>query len=97
MNVAPKKDVYSIGDILYFVAHGNPSPPYEWTELGSTYIVSRLSSLTTDSIRMENRRPTYKCTATNDVSDQETTRISTIVTIHAVRRPSTGITHSFSE
>src|SRR6218665_1201898 len=93
VNITHKKSVYFVGDILYCVANGNPSASYEWTELESTHVISRQSSLTIDSTWMENH--VYKCTAANNVSGKGTTSISTTVTIHAVKRQSLtdGIIH----
>ena len=90
VNITQRKDVYFVSDILYCVANGNPSPSYEWTELESTHVISRQSSLTIDNTWMENR--VYRCTAANNVSGKETS-VSTTVTIHAVKRQTAGIDH----
>ena len=88
MNITPKKDVYTIGDVLLCSANGNPTPTYEWTELGSNRVVSKVSSLTVYSTAMENHA--YKCTAKSNATGKGT-NISATITLLAIILPPTGL------
>ena len=82
------KDVYTLGDVLLCNADGNPTPTFEWTELGSNSVLSKGSSLTVNSTAMVNH--TYECTATSNTTGK-LTNISTTVTILAVILPPVGL------
>ena len=78
VSITPNKSTYSAGDVLHCFATGNPTPAFEWTEIGSAYYVDgpQLNVSETMVLKPES---TYRCTAVNKVAGKRSIVSATVV------------------
>src|SRR6218665_1380437 len=78
VSITPKKMTYSAGDVLRCSAAGNPSPAFEWTEIGSAYYVNGTQLNVSGTVVMK-PESSYRCTAVNNVAGQRKIAYATVV------------------
>lgn len=67
LTVTPTRSVSEAGDHLKCMAHGNPSPNYEWTDLQTNRVING-SVLIIDDYMKSGQNHSFRCTAYNIVA-----------------------------
>src|SRR6218665_3280593 len=86
IRIYPTQTEYAIGDRITCSSDGNPTPSYEWTEIGNgSSKVIRGPVLTVDETMVSDHERIFRCTAKNVVArEKKDVSASVIVNVTGV-------------